>query len=274
MKAALVLALALPAPSAAAPALNHVYVVLDQPTFDAIRASPVVARMLGRSDGGLPDYAPPAADADRIFLRGKRTYLELFAPTNRFGEPVGKVGIAVGEDRPADFAKLADRWRGWCGSRFRHDEVAWTRHAPPVPWYRSIQCDDTAGGNRLALWAMAYRPEFARWQRAPAIDRRAILAPRAARGQGRFDITAVTLDLPPVLHRRIVAQLARAGMVARHGRARVDLSGEGWTLSLRPVRGHARRTAITFAVNRAEAATVRLGSARWSSRTGHASLQF
>jgi hypothetical protein len=66
------------------PGLNHVYVVLDAATYAAIRDSAELRELLGRADGGLPDYAPAPADADRIFFRGRRTYLELFAPDNRF----------------------------------------------------------------------------------------------------------------------------------------------------------------------------------------------
>ena len=263
-----------PATAVAAPALNHVYIVLDQKTFDALSASLVVAHTLGRSDDGLPDYAPPPAATDRIFLRGKQTYLEVFAPKNRFGEPVGKVGIALGEDRRSDLEKLALRWRGWCGIGLRQDDVVWTRRSPPIPWYTSVQCDETTTGDRLALWAMTYRPEFARWQQAAGTGRAAILAPRAASGQGLFDITAVTLDLPPYLHRRVVAQLTRAGMAARKRTDRVDLIGAGWTLTLREVAGDARLVSIAFALDRTCTVAAMLGSARWSSRADRASLTF
>lgn len=137
-----------------APSLNHVYIVLDQATFDAIRDNRELAKWLGRTDGGLPDYAPPPPDSDRIFFRGRTTYLELFAPRNRFDEPVGKVGLALGHDRPRQFEMLADAWKATCGAGFRRTPVAYSRHQPPVPWYDSIQCDDTASGPHLAVWAM------------------------------------------------------------------------------------------------------------------------
>ena len=144
--------------AAAAPGLNHVYVVLDRASFDAIRHGAVLAERLGPGDGGLPGYAPPGADADRIFFRGRRTYLELFAPDNRFGEPIGKVGLALAEDRPRRFDALERRWRALCGARARRTTVSYTRTRPAVPWYESVQCDDTAAGPALAMWAMVYRP--------------------------------------------------------------------------------------------------------------------
>lgn len=218
-----------------APSLNHVYIVLDQATFDAIRNSRELARLLGRADGGLPDYAPPSLDADRIFFRGRHTYLELFAPKNRFNEPVGKIGLALGHDQPRRFEMLATAWRNLCGSRFRRTPVDYSRVQPPIPWYEAVQCDDTASGPHLALWGMVYRPDFYRWQTkqkaggAPRTARADILAPRLADGQGRFDIAALSINVTPTIYPALGRQLERAGMV-RNG---PHFSGEGWTLTLR-----------------------------------------
>ena len=152
-----------------APALNHVYVVLDAATFAAVRDSAPLSRLLGRADGGLPDYAPPQPGADRVFFRGQETYLEFFAPENRFGEPVGKVGLALGYDAPGDLDTLERIWRQSCPVGARRTLVSFRRVQPPVPWYETMQCDETAGGDHLAVWAMAYRPEFHPWP-SPALS--------------------------------------------------------------------------------------------------------
>lgn len=222
-----------------APGLNHLYVVLDAATYAAIRDSGELADMLGRSDGGLPDYAPPAADADRVFFRGRETYLEFFAPDNRFGEPVGKVGLALGHDDPARFDALERDWRASCGDKARRTPVSFRRVEPNVPWYDAVQCDDTAAGPNLAVWAMVYRPDFHRWQTGAGVDapprtaRADILGPRRAAGQGRFDVTGLTIAVAPTVHVRLVAQLERAGF-AREDRSNATvLRGNGFTLALR-----------------------------------------
>lgn len=256
-----------------APGLNHVYVVLDQASFDAIRQSTALAKRLGPSDGGLPDYAPPRADADRIFFRGRQTYLELFAPNNRFGEPVGKVGLALGEDRPDRFDALERRWRALCGAGTRRSTVSYTRIQPAVPWYESLQCDETAAGPALAVWAMTYRPEFHRWQvpaatGAPQTSRHAILAPRAAAGQGRFDITALTIDVAPQVAARLIPQMVAAGLKRRDTAAGTRLRGDGWELVLRQTDAIPGSIAIAFASRKPSSS----GSARFDLRLegGHA----
>lgn len=209
---------------------------MDAETFAALRDSAVLSAVLGRTDGGLPDYAPPTADADRIFFRGRKTYLEIFAPRNRFNEPVGKVGLGLGLDVPADFDALEAAWGRHCGAGARRTPVAWRRTDPPTPWYDAVQCDDTAGGPDLAVWAMVYRPEFQRWQASAPADaqhrtaRADILSLRATSAQGLFDITGLTLSLSPSLRDRLVLQLVAAGFTHRVEPDQHVLSGDDLVL--------------------------------------------
>lgn len=219
-----------PASSASAqtarpPGLNHLYVVLDAESFAAVRTDRRLAALLGPADGGLPDYAPPPEDTDRLFLRGERTYLETFAPKNRFNEPVGKLGVAIGEDSAAGFEGLADRWRQSCGATFARSTVEWTRSKPAIPWYRAVQCEATANEPALSVWAMAFRPEFARWQTGRTdIHRRNLLAAR----HGRFDIVALEIAVAPALYDQLAAQLIAAGLRGKRDR----FVGSGWTVRL------------------------------------------
>lgn len=121
---------------------------MDGPTFAALRDDPALAALLGRTDGGLPDYAPPRADADRIFFRGRETYLEIFAPQNRFEEPVGKVGLGLGLDASDHFDAVENPGRVHCGDRARRTPVEYRRSTPPTPWYDAVQCDDSDTSDR------------------------------------------------------------------------------------------------------------------------------
>lgn len=250
------------------PALNHVYVVLDAATFTAIRESADLKQLLGRSDGGLPDYAPPAPDADRIFFRGRQTYLEIFGPDNRFREPVGKVGLALGYDQPARLEALEAVWRNTCGTEVRRTQVAFRRAQPPVPWYETLQCDSTAAGPHLAVWAMVYRPEFYRWQSGagpdapPRVARADVLAGRAAAGQGRFDITALEIRLNASLHARLVRQFEHAGFEREDGPAGTRLRGDGWELLLREASGAPGLVSMSLTADAMLPHDLQLGSAR------------
>ncbi|QBX38384.1 hypothetical protein E4M02_08405 [Brevundimonas sp. S30B] len=267
--------------SEARPALNHVYIVVDGPTFAALRDNPTLAAVLGRTDGGLPDYAPPQADADRIFFRGRETYLEIFAPDNRFEEPVGKVGLGLGLDASDGFDAVERAWRVHCGDRARRTPVEYRRSTPPTPWYDAVQCDDTAAGPDLAVWAMVYRPEFQRWQTGsdatepPLVRRADILAPRADAGQGRFDIVGLTLSLSPDLRDRLISQLVAAGFQRHDRRDATELEGDG--LRLRLVEPSTTRglIAIDLTVASEAALALPLGAALLTADAGgRATLQF
>ncbi|WP_140418502.1 DUF5829 family protein [Sphingomonas mucosissima] len=255
------------------PALNHLYVVLDKETFAAIRDNRELAILLGRTDGGLPDYAPPKPDADRVFLRGRSTYLELFAPTNRFNEPVGKVGVALGHDEPVPFEALAKTWQGTCGTQMRRSRAEWTQAQPPVPWYDAVQCDDTAEGPNVAVWAMVYRPEFYRWQSQaapnspPRTARADVLEARLTAGQGRFDVTRVAIDVEPLLHAKLVAQLEKTGFSREDTAAGTRLLGQGWELLLRETNGAPGLVSIDLATDRPLRGEVSLGTARMVPRS-------
>ncbi|MDH5821695.1 DUF5829 family protein [Luteimonas sp. RD2P54] len=232
-------------PAPAPPALNHVYVVLDGPTFAALRDSAQFRRALGPLDAGLPDHAPPGPDADRVFLRGRQTYLEFFGPDNRFHEPVGKVGIAMGFDDAAPLLRLERIWRRAYGDDIRRSAVAWRHSDPPVPWYDAVQRDATAGGAGLVLWAMAYRPEFVRWQsgdaaRPSGATRAEALASRWRADQGFVEVTGLAVDVPAALHDAIVEQLMLAGMAATRTASGTRLDGDDWSLALGRADGEAR----------------------------------
>jgi hypothetical protein len=84
--------------------MNHLHVVLDQPTFEAVRASKFLPTEFAAVDTGLPRFGPVTADSQSIYLRGEQTYLELFGPENPFGEPVGKEGIGLGVEQSGGIA--------------------------------------------------------------------------------------------------------------------------------------------------------------------------
>jgi hypothetical protein len=249
------------------PALNHVYVVLDAPTYAAIRDSSELSELLGRADGGLPDYAPPAPDADRLFFRGRKTYLEFFAPDNRFDEPVGKAGLALGHDDPSRFDALERDWRVFCGEKARRTSVSFRRVEPAVPWYDALQCDDTAAGPTLSVWAMVYRPEFYRWQSGADVDasprtgRADVLAPRRAAGQGRFDINGVTVGVAEPVHSRLAAQLEQAGFAREDRSDATVLRGDGFTLALRRAEASTGLVAISLQTERPPTKRLSLGTA-------------
>jgi hypothetical protein len=234
-----------PAPVVRAPAppgLNHVYVVLDADTFAALRDHPDVARVLSHADAGLPDFRTPDGHSDRLFFRGRTTYLEFFAPDNRFGEPVGKVGLAIGLDAAAGLDAVHDAWRHAYGADVRRSAATYRRVDPVVPWYDAVQVDATSDNPQFVLWAMTYTPEFVGWissrdapsgeARAGSTRRRDALAARWREDQNFVDVVGIAISVPARLQARIAEQLALAGMERLDDAGATRLVGDGWSIVL------------------------------------------
>lgn len=84
---------------------------------------------------------------------------------------------------------------------------------------------------------MVYLPQFHAWQTgdvagAPRTARAEILAPRAAQGQGRFDIIGLSLDVTPEIFDRLAEQLTQAGLIRQDTTDGAVLRGSDWALEL------------------------------------------
>jgi hypothetical protein len=90
---------------------NHLYIVLDQATFESIRQSEFVTHQLAASDQGFPKFEPVDDQCQAIYLRGQDTYLELFGPQNKFNEPVGKIGLGWSVESVGELEQVAERLR-------------------------------------------------------------------------------------------------------------------------------------------------------------------
>jgi hypothetical protein len=247
--------------------LNHLYVVLDEETFAAVRDSELLKRAFASVDTGLPKFAPPKADSQRLYLRGKTTYVELLGPRNPFNEPVGKIGIALGVDALPLLDEVQTAWSATFGSAADRYKVEWKKETPPVPWYEVVQHSSTSDNPDLVLWASAYRPEFLPWlypQRS-ALDNRGsradFLAPLFRPDRLFRDVTGLTIAVPEQLREQVARQLQAAGYGRSVRDEMLELQTSDWTLTL--VTSSADRRGLlsmTVATNRDGEADMVLGS--------------
>jgi len=230
------------------------------------------SRRCSASDTGLPAYSPPADDTDRFFLRGRQTYLEFFAPGNRFNEPVGKVGIVIAADNADGFRRIETGWRRACATDLARETVNWTQVTPAVPWYDLLYCKTDSGAAAPSIWAMLYRREFGQWLTGrPRTDRQAMLASR----RGRFDVRGLTVGVTRTLYPSIVSQLSAGGLRRHAIDEGVVLTGNRFSLTILPVAGRSQLEAIDIATRMGSSARLRLGAADlYARRTGKAQLQF
>lgn len=246
--------------------LNHFYVVLDEETFAAVRDSEWLKTQFASVDTGLPKFSPPQADSQRLYIRGKTTYVELLGPRNPFNERIGKIGLALGVDALPLLDAVRDAWSASLGTTADRYNVEWKKSTPARPWYEVIQHRSTSDNPDLVLWASAYRPEFLAWlyPHRSAPDNRGsrpdFLAPLFRPERLFQDVTALTIAVPEELRQQIARQLQAVGYRRAEQGERLELHAAGWTLTL--LASNARRQGLlsmTVATNREGGADVVLG---------------
>lgn len=233
--------------------LNHVYVVLDEETFAAVRDSELLMREFAAVDTGLPKFGPPQADSQRLYIRGRTTYVELLGPRNPFNEPIGKIGLALGVDALPLLDEVQAAWSASFGSAADRYKVDWKKTTPSVPWYEVIQHRSTSDNPHLVLWASAYRPEFLPWlypQRS-AFDNRGsradFLAPLFRPERLFRDVTGLTIAIPEQLRQQVARQLQAVGYRRSVRGETLELQSSGLTLTLVEPNAH-RQGLLSMAV--------------------------
>ena len=227
--------------------LNHVYVVLDEATFDVIRASEFVLGRFASVDEGLPEFTRANERSASLYIRGKETYLELLGPENSFGEPVGKVGIGLGVDVPSELDAVERAWTDQLGEETIRRLQKWNQADPPVPWHEVVLHPETVVSPTLVVWASAYRAEFLPWlypdrtAEENGVTRADFLAPQFDGDRVLEDVTGLTLALPPELVERFAAQLESIGYERTGSDEAVHLRVDRMRFSLVPPEGERTR---------------------------------
>jgi hypothetical protein len=197
---------------------NHLYVVLSQADFDALRASDFLLNQFAASDQGFPKFLAVDGQCQSIYLRGRDTYLELLGPENKLGEPVGKIGVGwsvekVGEldvlqglltkDSPDSFTRVLNQWDfdrdgaavNWYHSLFRNQPSAadafWWFSETHVDFIPALFPDESSDSDRIL--------------------RRDFLAPRYDAGRILKNLNSLMIHLPPDAARSLRNDLEQAG---------------------------------------------------------------
>ena len=173
--------------------LNHFYVVVDAPTYEAARGSgfltrefaPFEARTTVRNDTSYTG----------IYWYGRRTYFELFEPGAQ--GPAGASGLALGVEQAGDSAAVRQRWQDAL-SASGGGPVTRQAANEQVPWFEMSYAKDLPG---LRVFLMEYHHDFlARWYgeltKARSITRADVLDRYVAKiGQSERRETALLKDV-------------------------------------------------------------------------------
>ncbi len=219
--------------------LNHVYVVLNEPSFEAVRASPFLRERFARIDRGLPGFGPPRPDDQAWYVRGQNTYIELFGPRNRYGEAPGRVGVGFGVERPGALLDLfvASRREGLAvGYDLGFVDFDVER---PFPWKYNLTVKAEPPGARFAFWTTEYHPAltaalFPGRPNAGGVRRRDFLGPNYNPRRLLRDVVGLRLALAPPSLDALSRHLRAAGYRTRAAGGAVAMEGPGVTITLEP----------------------------------------
>jgi len=199
--------------------LNHIYVVPDRETFDAIAGS----AFLRESFAVFEERTTVRTDVTYtgLYLYGKNTYFE-FLPPGAAGLAEGSTGIALGLEAAGASEVLA---RALEERQVRTQLVPITRQleGAQVPWFRMLGVEMPSAP--LNLFVMEYDPRFlASWhatlppttggiERFSVLERYAASLDRSAwRAKAPLaDVTEVRLALDGAQRERVLAVCTAAG---------------------------------------------------------------
>lgn len=224
--------------------LNHVYVVADSATYQAIHADAFMRHALAPSEERTTVRTDQTYTG--LYFYGVHTYFELFDVARTAGGRVGDYGVAFGVEQVDGTAALETA----LGAALLRTPELVTRafEGRQVPWFWMAMLTHFPLRAPQSAWVMEYRPSFLQeWyprpggQGAPS-TRRAVLAryrdvlPDRVAEPLLADITAVTIDATAETRERLAAFCTAVGY---HRTDRPDgaleLRGPDVVLHLAPV---------------------------------------
>ena len=136
--------------------LNHFYVVVDSPTYDAIEANAFLRKRFAVNEKRTTTNAEMTYTG--LYFYGLNTYFEFFDVSNSPRDQVGDSGIAFGVDQPRTVNVLQQV----LGSSLEPSLKTVTRlyHGQQIPWFFMATARNLPYESELSCWVMEYHPEF------------------------------------------------------------------------------------------------------------------
>jgi hypothetical protein len=135
--------------------LNHVWIALDQATYEALRTSSRVAGL-----GGVKEQKVVAGSENwaGFYWTGRQTYMEFFGAAALPDETLlGDCGIGLYVETRGGTAAVAERLRTVFGDKVQIEEQVRTTPTGDIPWYTATH---TSAPRKTAVWVMELDPGY------------------------------------------------------------------------------------------------------------------
>ena len=195
--------------------LNHLYVIPDAGTYEAILRSEYLREAFAPSE--MRETVRADMSYSGVYFYGQRTYFEFLAPGVTPGLSEGGTGVAFGVERAGATAELVERLAGR-GLRAFPGPATRETDGEQLPWFEMMGVEQAHARSRLNTFCLEYSPDFLkRWYpelppRAGGIDRHSVLERYAAkldqlelrRTGPLLDVTGVELALDEAERERLL----------------------------------------------------------------------
>jgi hypothetical protein len=130
--------------------LNHIYLILDSPTFQEVRQDPEIQRLFSSFDNTMETSQGAYT---HLMWPGLLTYIELFEAVGSRAERGGHGAVALGVLRTGDLDTVQNRLEAAVGERVKRETVSGRR-----PWFDWVGLESESRP-ALTRWVQEYRPE-------------------------------------------------------------------------------------------------------------------
>jgi Family of unknown function (DUF5829) len=242
--------------------LNHVWIALDQATYDALRTSSQVAAL------GAVKEQKVVAGAETwsgFYWTGRQTYLELFgAAALPEDTRVGDCGIGLFVETQGGVAAVAERLRTVFGDQVEIDKQVRTTPAGDIPWYTAVHMN---APRTTAMWVMELDPGYLA-ARHPGTMVKDPLSRQQERSwdyrpdQTLDNIVGLTLALNQEQASELATELGLFGWSVHRGASGFLAVGPDVKISVVPERGRSGLKQLALHLRRpAPGQTIQLGNA-------------
>jgi hypothetical protein len=236
---------------------NHLYMVLEEEAFNALRSSEFVIQQLAASDQGFPKFKAVDDSCQSICLRGKDTYIEFLGPNNNLSAPVGSVGLDWSVETKGAIDTVENLLRKMNADVSRYLKRWDFDRTGSVNWYHVVHRKFTE--REPFQWLFSeYHPDFTpalypmSEQGTKRILRSDFLSSRFDRSRHLENIQSITFDLKPADAKALEQDLLAVGLRVESGDGRISLLiGSDCTLVVNsdPAIATSRIKSIGFSTN-------------------------
>jgi hypothetical protein len=183
--------------------LNHIWTVVNNPTYEAIKNSPFIKELAyGYEQANTADAQ---IGWEGFYIRGKHTFIELFYPQERYKNE-GLSGIGLGFDQ---LGSLKDFFKSFQKKFPTALYESFTRKG--APWFDYVAVNGSYYGEGHSLWIMEYAPDYFQ-ENKQDVSREHYNRASFDPAKLLQDITGFSIALNPADQETLASYLTQCGM--------------------------------------------------------------